>query len=118
MLIQYEDYEEVVTGVYDVLRIFIQIAAYQRDSEVKSDTPLIGGKEENKEIEDNCILMIETNKQILAIAIRHSSVYDCKKAYEFLIDLFQVSEKFANHREIIEAALIQIKPEASNRNSK
>jgi len=23
MLIQYEDYEEVVTGVYDVLRIFI-----------------------------------------------------------------------------------------------
>ncbi len=118
MLIQYEDYEEVVTGVYDVLRIFIQIAAYQRDSEVKSDTPLLGGKEENKETEDNCILMIETNKQILAIAIRHSSVYDCKKAYEFLIDLFKVSEKFANHREIIEAALIQIKPEASNRNSK
>lgn len=50
--------------------------------------------------------MIEANKQILAIAIRHSSVYDCKKAYDFLIDLFKVSEKFAKHRQVIEAALV------------
>jgi hypothetical protein len=51
-------------------------------------------------------MMIEANKQILAIAIRHSSVYDCKKAYDFLIDLFKVSEKFAKHRQVIEAALV------------
>jgi hypothetical protein len=27
MLLAYEDFEDVVTGVYDVLRLFIQIAA-------------------------------------------------------------------------------------------
>ena len=50
--------------------------------------------------------MIEANKQILAIAIRHASVYECKKAYDFLIDLFRVSEKFAKHKEVIEEALL------------
>lgn len=36
MLIQYEDYEEVVTGVYDVLRAFIYIAATQKSKNAKS----------------------------------------------------------------------------------
>jgi hypothetical protein len=60
---------------------------------------------------NNAVSMMENSKQILAIAIRHSSIYECKKAYEFLSDLIKASDKYQKSRSVIENALAQIKPE-------
>ncbi len=57
--------------------------------------------------------MMEESKQILAIAVRHASIYECKKAHEFLVDLIKASEKYAEGRPEIEAALLAIKPTKS-----
>jgi len=58
----------------------------------------------------NCVTVLEGNKQILAIAVRHTSFYENKNAFEFLWDLIKVSEKYARNRPMIEAALNTIRP--------
>jgi hypothetical protein len=61
---------------------------------------------DNQSGNDNLVKMIEANKQIFGIAIKHASMYECKKAYDFMYDLVKVSEKYAKYRTALEAALI------------
>ena len=82
----YGDYEDVVDGVYELLRMFVQVHQATKGSQ-DLDPNIISP-----------VKMMEDSKAILTLAIKHASIFDSEKAYAFLQDLIKASEKYAKSR--------------------
>lgn len=95
LLIIYEDFEDVVEGVYDVMHVFVQISKALKIQQVATG---------------EMIKKLESSRRLLSIAVRHASLYESDNAYNFLLDLIRASDRFAPQRVAIEKEVVGIKP--------
>lgn len=93
LLKEYENYGDVVEGIYDILHIFVQIS-----------------KALGVDSGDALVSMLDGNKELLGIAIKHTSIYDCEHAYTFLHDLIRASKRYQKGRLRLEKELSYLKP--------
>ena len=90
MLVTNETHGEIVTKSYVIFSAMLEASAA---------TSLCAGN----------LAVLDNNKNLLQISIKHSSIYQCEGAFRFLRRLVMLSEKYANKVDI-EASLQKIMP--------
>lgn len=90
LLTQHEQHGEIVNKVYECLHNLLEVS--KASSQAHSN-----------------IGVIDMSKGLLQICIKHSSIYQCEKAFNFLHQLVMISEKY-QHKQDIEFSLKKIMP--------
>lgn len=90
LLTQHEQHGEIVNKVYECLHNLLEVS--KSSSQAHSN-----------------IGVIDMSKGLLQICIKHSSIYQCEKAFNFLHQLVLISDKYQNKQDI-EFSLTKIMP--------
>jgi len=90
LLTQHEQHGEIVNKVYECLYNVLEVS--RSISQAHSN-----------------IAVIDMSKGLLQICIKHSSIYQCENAFNFLHQLVLISDKYQNKQDI-EFSLTKIKP--------